>query len=84
MCDAPTEIAKKFCEYFSTVGPKLAEKIPNANDTYPRFLPPKNADSLFLDPASSQEIINVCNSLRPGISAGYDNILIGIVKEITD
>ena len=84
VCDAPIEIAGKFCEYFSNIGPKLAEKIPNSNDTYTRFLPPKNVNSLFLDPASSQEIIHNCNSLRPGVAAGYDNIPIGIVKETID
>ena len=36
--------------------------------------------SLFLDPASSQEIINICSSLRPEIAAGYDDIPICIVK----
>ena len=80
MCDAPIEIAGKFCKYFSNIDPKLAEKIPNSNDTYTRFSPPKTVTSLFLDPASSQEIILICNSLRPGIAAGYD-IPIGIVKE---
>ena len=68
------------------ISPKLAEKIPNSNDTYPRFLPPKNVNSLFLDidPSSSQEIILIFNSLRPVISAGYNNIPIGIVKETID
>ena len=84
VCDAPIEIAGKLCEYFSNIGPKLAEKMPNSNDTYTRFLPPQNVNSLFFDPASSQEIIHICNSLRPGIAAGYDNIPIGIVKETID
>ena len=35
-------------------------------------------NSLFIDPASSQEIINIF--LRPGIAAGYDDIPICIVK----
>ena len=53
VCDAPIEIAGKFCKYFSNIGPQLAEKIPNSNDTYSCFLPPKNVNYLFLDPASS-------------------------------
>ena len=48
------------------------------------FCHQKNVNSLFLDPASSQEIIFICNSLRPGISAGYDNNPVGIVKETID
>lgn len=31
-------------------------------------------NSLFIDSASRQEIINICNSLRHGIAAGYDNV----------
>ena len=84
MCDAPTEIASKFCEYFSNIGPKLDDKIPHLKDSNLRILPPKNVNLLFLDPASSQEIILICNSLRPGISAGYDNVPVGIVKETID
>ena len=84
VCDAPTEIASKFCEYFSNIGPKLDDKIPHLKDSNLHILPPKNVNLLFLDPASSQEIILICNSLRPGISAGYDNVPVGIVKETID
>ena len=76
MCDAPIEIAGKFCEYFSNIGPKLAEKYLTRMTLtcIHAFYPPKRLlNSLFFDPASSQEIIHICNSLRPGIAAGYDN-----------
>ena len=38
----------------------------------------------FVIDTISIKIINISNSLRAGIAAGYDNIPIGIVKETID
>ena len=56
MCDAPTETASKFREYFSNIGPQLVEKIPHSQDSYLRFLPPKNVNSLFLIPHLARKL----------------------------
>ena len=77
----PVEIANNFCDYFTNIGPNLAKTIPRTSNSYKSFLTGNFVDSIFLDLTTEFEIINIVNSLRSGIAAGYDKISIWSVKD---
>ena len=76
----PTEIANRFCNYFSNIGPNLANKIPRTNVSHLSFLHGNFQDSIFIDPTTDQEIIRIANNLKSTNTCGYDNISTNIVK----
>ena len=41
-------------------------------------------NSVFFESTDHQEIVNICDSLRPGTAAGYDNIHMDVIKSTTD
>ena len=41
-------------------------------------------NSLYLQPTTEQEIIEICASFRAGTAAGYDLITMNVIKEIID
>ena len=75
----PVGIANYFCDYFTNIGPNLAKTIPITSNSYKSFLTGNFVDSIFLDLTTEPEI-NIVNSLRSGIAAGYDKISIWSVK----
>ena len=77
----PKEIANLFCKYFTNIGPNLASKIPVSEKSHNSFLPTKLVNSIFLNAANEQEIIEICSTCRSGTAAGYDNISMNLVKE---
>ena len=82
-CNDPVEIANKFCEYFTNLGPSLADKIPTSPKSHMSFLTTNFVNSMFADSATRQEIIEIANSFRTGTAAGYDNLPTGIIKAIS-
>ena len=43
----PLEIANDFCNYFTNVGPTLANRIQTTNSSFQNFLGPTNDQSVF-------------------------------------
>ena len=43
----PTDIANEFCNYFTNIGPNLANRIPTVNSTYNSFLTDRVRESIF-------------------------------------
>ena len=41
-------------------------------------------NSLYLQPTTEQEIIEICASFRAGTATGYDQITMNVLKEIID
>ena len=41
-------------------------------------------NSLYLQPTTEQEIIEICASFRAGTAAGYDQITMNVIKEKID
>ena len=80
----PVEIAIGFCDYFSNLGPSLAEKIPTSNKPFSNFLKSDVVNSVFFPSTYQQEIVEICASLRSGSAAGFDNIHIDVVKQNID
>ena len=77
----PIEIANQFCKYFTNIGPSLASKIPVSEKSHNSFLSPKLVNSLFLETANEQEIVEICNNCRSGTAVGNDNISMNLIKE---
>lgn len=73
------QICETFNEHFSSIGSKLAEKIPSTSDNPLRYITP-TPESLFLQPASVNEIIILINSLETNKSPGPDSIPTKIIK----
>ena len=75
----PMEIAIRFCYYFSNVGPNLAKRI-SSTTSYKNFLPGHFPQSMFLNLATQEEIIDIASKFPAGKSAGNDNIPMSIIK----
>ena len=74
-----TEIANRFCCYFSNIGPNLAKRIQSAT-SHKNCLFGDFPQSMFLNLATQEEIVNIACKFPAGKSAGYDNILMSIIK----
>ena len=80
----PVEIGNGFCDYFTNLGPSLAEKILTSNKPFSSFLKGDVVNSVFFTSTYQQKIVEICASLRSGSAAGFDNIHIDVVKQNID
>jgi hypothetical protein len=83
-CSDPYAIANQFSDYFSNIGLNLIKKIPNASVSHTSFLTGNYPNTMFLEPATEQEIINVVKTFRNGVATGYDNIPLFVIKDNID
>jgi len=77
------EIANCFVNFFTNIGPKLAEKIdkcPGRN--YSNFLSNSVVNSMYLSPVTEDEIIKIVSKFRNKTSCGYDDMNMTVVKQI--
>ena len=67
-----------FNEFFSTVGPKLANDIPVLDNgvTIHDYLGHPNINSIFLNPISEQEVITIVKSCKPKNSKDCDDMYV--------
>ena len=73
----PNIIADNFCQYFSTVGQSLANKIPQpriCSRSYLSSRKERNNNSFFMNPTDPTEISNIIKALKPKKSCGIDNL----------
>ena len=80
----PSEIANKFCAYFTNVGPNLQKKIPTTSSPFHTFLGNRVDESILLEPTNSVELIDICKSLKNSKATGADNIPMHIIKDISE
>ena len=66
----PFTIANHFCDYFTNKGPNLAKKIPESAVSHCSYLSHNYANSTYFNAATTQEVSEIVNSLRPGTAAG--------------
>jgi hypothetical protein len=66
----PVIIAEKFCQYFSSIGPTLAKKIPPVNYSFTSL--------------TKFELYNICRAFKSKKPSGYDNIPMHIIKKSFD
>ena len=75
----PENIANGFNEYFVNVGTTLSNSVPSTNQDHTDYMPPPNANSMFLYPTDNNEVISIINSLKRK-SPGYDGVTTEIVQ----
>jgi retron-type reverse transcriptase len=80
----PAVIANKCCQYFSSIGPNLAKKVPNTLGSPLKYLNENFPHSVFFSPASKDEIVNIVRSFKSDSAAGHDNIPTNIIKQSID
>ena len=76
----PKKIGNIFNDYFSTIAEKTKAKIKFSNKLNDVFLQHAKENSLFLKPASSNEIIYLISSLNESKSVGPNSPRIKILK----
>ena len=72
-------ISDKFNDFFINVGPNLAKCIEKQNRNPEQFMKAKVTFSLYLEPATEQEIHKLVSSLKKS-SPGYDNLSAAILQ----
>ena len=78
----PATIAEMFNDFFVSLGPNLANKIPKSKTKFQSFLKDKNPQSLLFEPAAEQEIKGIVDNLNNKKSSGYDGITNFLLKNI--
>ena len=79
----PKTIANAFNNYFANVRATLASKIPDQGLDFSVCMPPANECSLFLIPASENEVKRVIANLNDG-SPGKDGVTAKSLKTVSD
>ena len=79
----PLTIANKFCEYFSNIGPSLAKGI-TSTSSHRAFSSGTFVQSIFLAPATKNEILTTTNSFLTGKASGHDNLPMSVIKRSID
>ena len=72
----PVDIANKFNEYFVSVGPQSAKKIPkdSSNTSFESYFKGNYVESMFIEPVTENELLNEIINLNENKSAGHDEI----------
>jgi len=73
-------IVEKFNEYFTNIGPSLANNIPDMADNPLSYMKGNYKESFMLFPTTDSEVINIVKEFKPKTSSGYDNIPTDILK----
>ena len=74
-------IANKFNTYFTNIGSNLASKIKHVKSSHYDFLTGNYVNSMFFNPITEFEILDIMNSLRNSTSKGHDNTTTNIAKK---
>ena len=78
--DEDKDIADRFNEYFVSVGTRLASNLPLCNNTFESFLQDRQSNSLFLNPITQEEIIDILNKIPDGKAPGFDGLSAFVIK----
>jgi len=79
----PVEIASKFNDFFTNIGPSLASKIPPPDNTdFIKKTPASLEHSIFLSPTTEQEVIDITSAIKSSNSCGFDGISSNLLKKI--
>jgi hypothetical protein len=83
--DNEIEIANVVNSYFANIGPSLADKIKNTEkNPHLTYLYNKISASLFLNPTTKTEIIEIVSAFKTKTSYDSDSINMNILKSIID
>ena len=75
-------IANAFNKFFTNIGPALASKIKLSDGKYDNYMGNRIKSSIFLNPVTELEIINIVNSAKTKYSKGFDDISMALLKAL--
>ena len=75
-------IAEHFNIFFANIGPTLAKGIPKSDRHVESFLGDRVTDSIFLNPVTEEQLINIVHSAKDKKSKGYDGIDMCLLNKI--
>ena len=70
-----------FNRFFSTIGSDISDKVPVSQTPYSQFLNQRHDKSIFLDPITPLDTINITSKLKNKTSQGHDNISTKLIKQ---
>ena len=73
-------IANHFNNYFVNVGSNLSREIPPTNRSFQSYMNAHNPNSIFLEPTSNIEILNIISDLK-NKGPGWDSVTAHIIKK---
>ena len=74
------DIADSLNDHFTSVGPKLAEKLDISKNKFTHYLKNPNPNSFFMSPVTENYINDILYCLQPNKSPGFDGISNKILK----
>ena len=77
-----TEITKGFNNFFSGIGPQLADAIPRSDTSFESFLGNPEPDTFMFSHVHQKLILEICSKLKPKASSGPDLISSKLLKTI--
>ena len=75
-----TKIVNSFNTYFANIGTTTHLAVPETDILPENYMGPNHEHSMFLDPVTPFDIINITNKLKNKTSQGHDNISCKILK----
>ena len=79
----PAEMAHTFNSFFTNIGPDLASKVNNCNNShFSQYLPESKQNAMFFISTHEHEILTIVKGLKAKKSSGYDGISTKLLKQI--
>jgi hypothetical protein len=75
------QIAQNFNKFFSDIGRDISSKVPPSESHYTNYLGVPHNHTMFLDPVTPSNIINIASKLKPKMSKGHDGISSKLMRE---
>ncbi len=75
------EIVDKFNTFFASIGSDISHGVPLTAKPYTDYLPHAHHRSMFLDPITPQDTIDITSKLKNKTSRGHDNISSKLAKQ---
>ena len=76
-----SKIAESFNNYFSNIGISTSQSVPKSNQTFSEYLKKPVANSIFIEPVESSEVLEIVRKLKPKTSFGHDEISTKMIKD---
>ena len=76
------DITDGFNNFFASIGPALASKIPEPALSYQTFLKDPEEDNFQFSRVTPSKLIEICGKLKPKASSGADYISTKLLKRI--
>ena len=80
--NTPPDIADAFNEYYTNIGPSLAQSMTSSPTDHKHYLThPRGSHSFFMLPTCEQEVLSIIHNMKPKTSSGYDSLTPKLIRE---